>query len=61
MAVKSPLMIVLHLGSGGQWVEPRTQGRGAALHCGEGHEELLEESEVLDTGRGDAAGLGGQN
>ena len=54
-------MIVLHLGSGGQWIEPGTQGRGAALHCGEGHEELLEESEVLDTGRGDAAGLGGQS
>ena len=61
MAVGSPPLIVLHLGSGGQWIEPRTQGRGAALHCGEGHEELLEESEVLDAGRGDAAGLGGHS
>ena len=56
---ESPLRDGLHLGSGGQRVEPRTQGRGATLHCGEGHQELLEEAEVLDTGRGDAARLEG--
>ena len=43
------IVVSLCLGCGsGEGEEGGPKGRCAALHCGEGEEELLEQTEVLD-------------
>ena len=41
----------------GEGVEAGTKGGCTSLHCGEGEEELLEQTEVFDARRGHSARL----
>ena len=49
--------LCLGCGGGGERIDGGSKGCRAALHCGEGEEELLEQTKVLDARRGDSARL----